>query len=173
MRPKIGSSYRYAKAFLSILSKVQQDAFVKKIEMIQMSLRDLLDDPHFKHLHLQGQEQILEEWAIQWKEPFFASFIKLILENDRRHDLLEILQCVYEQYCDQRNVRNIGITTSKPLKRNEKKKLEESLKQKGNIKYTIDEYILGGTIIKIDGKLKDESLRSYLQDIQTKLMEVL
>ena len=185
LRPKVGTSYRYAKAFLSVLSLKQQADFVKKIEALQISLNELLSHTHFRNLPLKDQEDILQEWAQQWNAPFFHSLIKLVLENHREHRLEEILQCIYEEYCDQQNLHNITVTTAKPLKKNDKKTLTEFLKDnvsaqeviqgpaKGTIKYIFDESILGGTIIQIDGKQKDESLRTYLQDIQTQLMEAL
>ena len=159
------------------MNEEQQDIFAKHVENIQLSFRALINDSHFKHLNIKSKNHILLTWATEWQDKtnisFFESFITLILENDRQDDLLDILQCVYELYCDQRKILNIHVITAKLLKKNEKQHLQDTLGQNDHIKYTVDNNLLGGAIIKIGSTIKDESTRAYLLDIQAQLMEAL
>ena len=173
LRPKIGISYRYAKAFLSISSIDNQKVIIEKIDLMIETLSNLQKDIHYKRLFSKNQESILISWADICDVPFFTSFIKMIIENNRDKNIIKILHCIKEIYYDNNNIINILITTFQKSTSQERKNIETIFEKEKNkkIHYNVDESILGGFIIMVDGKIKDESVLTYLQDMETQLLE--
>lgn len=181
LRPKIGSTYRYAKAFLSVLSESQKAHLIKEINTLTSTLHELWTNLHYKKLKLPDQKDIISLWAKQFDLPFFNSFIQLIFENNKHKSIIEILNCAKEIYYDQNDIVTLTITTAKKLTPQEKSSLIENFKraypsQKNKeiiMTYHVHSKILGGIIFELDGKIKDLSLLSHLQDMQSHLLEPL
>ena len=173
LRPKTGILYRYAKAFLLVLNKKAQDSFIKKFDLILTTLKNVLHDTHYKQLSLKDKNQILILWAKECNIPMFESFIQLIIENNETPHLTEILHCVFELYCNMHHIQYISITTAQKLTLQQKTKIESQFKKLSQFIYHVNKNILGGSVIKENHTIKDTSILSYLQDIQSQLLEAL
>ena len=98
------------------------------------------------------------------------SFLKLLCEKGRMACLFEAIE-EYERLLDEsERVLNAKVTSAVPLTEDEKeklkKKLEETNKSQVELEFFIDEAILGGIVVEIDGKVLDGSIKSRLRDIK-------
>jgi len=173
MRPKVGILYRYAKAFLSTITPTQQKNFMKKFGFALDTLKETLKNPDYKQLSLKSKNHILLTWANTLKLPKFESFVGLIIENNKQASLKQILYCTFELYCDFNNIKHVSITSAKDLTKQQKTTIESKFKPKDQFTYHLNPSIIGGTIVKVDHKIKDTSTLTYLQEIQSHLLEAL
>jgi len=173
VRPKVGTLYRYAKAFLSLLTPTQQKSFIKKFGFVLDTFKTTIKDPKYKELSLKNKNQILILWASVLKIPKFESFIRLIIENNKQLSVKQILYCTFELYCNFNKIKHISITSATTLTKTQKTKMESKFKSSDQFTYHINQNILGGTITKVDHTIKDASTLSYLQDIKAQLLEAL
>lgn len=98
------------------------------------------------------------------------SFLKVLCEN--KH-ISEVSVCI-EQYIAMHNevskISNARVTSALELTKEEKQTLKEKLEKKSGhnmiIEYIVDEGILGGLIVEVDGKIMDSSLKKHLKDIK-------
>ena len=68
------------------------------------------------------------------------------------------------------HISNAKVTSAVQLTDEEKQKLKNKLESvyrgEVNIEYFIDETLIGGLIVDVDGKIMDGSLRSRLHDVK-------
>ena len=170
MRPKIGSSYRYAHAYLLLLEEGDQRFLIEQAETIRTTYNRLLEDIKTHNLSLKNRHELILLWAYSWQIPYFGAWVALMLENNRLHDFSEIFACAHELYCVTHNIQNISIITSHTLNSEDREHLKESLPAQSIISYRKEKNLLGGMIVKIDGFLKDESMQARLHDVREFLM---
>ncbi|USO02326.1 MAG: ATP synthase F1 subunit delta [Alphaproteobacteria bacterium] len=173
MRPKVGILYRYAKAFLLSLTPIQQKSFIKKFGLMLDTLKLTLTHPKYKELSLKKKNQILVLWASDLQLPKFESFVNLLIENNKQASLKDILYCTFELYCDFNKIKHVSVTSAKTLTRKQKSKIQTKFKASDHFTYHINPNIIGGSIIKVEHKIQDTSILTYLQEIQAHLLEVL
>lgn len=99
-----------------------------------------------------------------------VSFLKLLC--DKKH-ILQFPECVNEYGALLKNYESISvakITSATELTTSQKEALAEKLKKLSGRQVTlecfVDESILGGLVIEIDGKEIDSSLRSRLKEVK-------
>lgn len=98
------------------------------------------------------------------------SYLQLMCEKGRITFFSESVE-VYRALLDASERRsNARVTSAVPLTDAEKEKLKAKLerKYKGsvNVEYAIDESLLGGLVIEVDGKIMDASVRRRLRDVK-------
>lgn len=99
-----------------------------------------------------------------------VSLVKLLCEK-KRFDLFDYVCRDYEAlYNEASKILPAKVRTATPLSQEEEKRLVETLEKKsGNkvkLEIVIDEKILGGMIIELDGKIIDGSLKTRLNRIK-------
>ena len=99
-----------------------------------------------------------------------VSFLKLLCEKKHIGEFPDCAKQFKEMLCEINKVSNAKVTSAVELDDTEKKALKDKLeKLSGNsvvIDYTVDESILGGLIVEIDGKIMDSSLNKHLEDVK-------
>ena len=98
------------------------------------------------------------------------SFVQLMCEKGR----LSCINAAIDEYFSlldaSKHVSNARVTSAVELTDGEKEKLTARLEAicrgKVNIEYFIDEKLLGGLVVEIDGKIMDGSLRQRLREIK-------
>lgn len=98
------------------------------------------------------------------------SFIKLLCEKGR-------IACFYEAVKEYKailesfeRISEVKVTSAVELTDSEKQKLKDKLEstynRKVNIEYFIDESLLGGLVVDMDGRVMDSSLRRRLREVK-------
>ena len=99
-----------------------------------------------------------------------VSYLKLLCEKGRISCVLESVEEYNRLLSASEQVARAKVTSVVPLTDIEKAKLIEKLKAicKCDVtaEYLIDESLLGGMIVELDGKILDGSLRSRLRDVK-------
>lgn len=98
------------------------------------------------------------------------SFLQLMCEKGRIADFFEACEEYQQLFAESERVLHAKITSAVELTQAEKEKLQSKLeavnKSSIHMDYVIDASLMGGMIVKIDGKVLDGSLRSRLHDIK-------
>ena len=98
------------------------------------------------------------------------SYLKLLCEKGRISCFLESVDAYKELLDASERVSNAKVTSAVALTEEEKqkliKKLESMNQGKVHAEYFVDETLLGGLIVEVDGKIMDGSLRHRLHDVK-------
>ncbi len=98
------------------------------------------------------------------------SFISLLCEKGRIACFFEAVSEYESLLAESERVLNAKVTSAVSLTEDEKEKLKKKLedvnKSRVDLEFFIDETILGGIIVEIDGKILDGSIKSRLRDIK-------
>ena len=98
------------------------------------------------------------------------SFLKLLCEKNRMDCLCEAMQ-EYKKLLDaSEKMSDAVIRSAVPLTEDQKLRLKEKLerlcKNQVTMIYEIDESLMGGIVVEIDGKIMDGSLRRRLNEVK-------
>ena len=99
-----------------------------------------------------------------------VSYLMLLCQKGRINSFLESVDVYNELLNLSLKVVNASITSAVALKEDEKialkKKLEEVTKKTVNMEFFIDNSLIGGIVVNIDGKIIDGSVKNRLRDIK-------
>lgn len=106
---------------------------------------------------------------------YAVSFVLLLIDKG----LLKLYdKCVYEFNSLLQTVINVSVaqvTSAVPLTDNEKESLKEKLKKLCQhevvLDCTVDKSIIGGIVVRIDGKVYDGSIKQHLNDVKEVMYE--
>ena len=153
---KVNEYYEYLKAVNEVLKD-------------ENTLKTLLH-PLVKN---EDRKEILKNTFKEYLDNCFLSFLYVLVDNDR---LLEIENIVksYKHYLNELNqVTDAIIFTKYEISDDElvniKKNLENKFSKKINIKVNVDEKLIGGIVIQMDGKIIDGSMLYQLNDLKNEL----
>jgi len=169
---------RYAKALFelalekgileSVANEVQ--AFAKLIEESD-ELRHFLLSPEVGR---EGKVKFLTEKMQDEFSALFVNFWIVLLRKGRQHLYPEIVQEFQRLYDRHQNRVRASAITAVPLAEKEldhlKKTLSAHYKAHFEIENYIDPEVLGGLILKIDGRVIDASLRNQLAKLRERLL---
>ena len=98
------------------------------------------------------------------------SYLKLLCEKGRMPYFMESVE-EYRALLDaSEHISNAKITSAVELTETEKQRLIDKLEliERGKVcaTYVVDESLLGGLIVEVDGKIMDGSLRHRLQEVK-------
>ena len=98
------------------------------------------------------------------------SFLKILCEKKHITEFSECADKFYAMNSDMDKIVNATVTSAVELKEDEKQKLKEKLEKTSGHKvvmeYIVDDSILGGLIVEIDGKIIDTSLKKHLKEVK-------
>lgn len=99
-----------------------------------------------------------------------ASFLKLLMKNGRTRELIEIIDEFQAIFKSAMGVSTAYVTSAAPLNGVEmdalRKNLEKRLGHKVECVFSTDESLIGGIVVRVDGKVIDSSIKSQLSDIR-------
>ncbi len=97
------------------------------------------------------------------------NFLYILIDKNREGYLVDIIEGYEDLYFDYQGILRVVAVTVKPLKDDAKDRLAEALKAKLNkeiiITNEIDEDIIGGVKLEIEGKLIDGTIQGKLESI--------
>ena len=170
---------RYAKSLLDIaqekdqLEKVFND--MKLLDDICKSSREfanVLKSPIIKE---DKKNQIIESVTAGRISILTSSFIKLLGGKGRESNLPEIISAFIEQYNVVKGIHKVKLTTAVELSDGMKNDFINKIKASEGIKNieletSVNENLVGGFVLEMEGKLADASIRRDLKEVQKQFM---
>jgi F-type H+-transporting ATPase subunit delta len=115
--------------------------------------------------------KIIESITSGRVSPMTALFIKLLTSKNRESSLPEIINSYIEQYNEFKDIQKVKITTATPLSEQMQNTFIDKIKAANNIsnielEASVDEKLVGGFILEMQGKLVDASILRDLKDVK-------
>ncbi len=100
-----------------------------------------------------------------------ASFIKLLAAKSRESNLPEIICAYIDQYNEIKGIHRVKLTTALTLSEELKESFINKIKISNNIfnielETIVDEKLIGGFVLEMDGRLLDASIMRDLKDVK-------
>ncbi len=159
--------------FMLACEEGEQKSYASALDSIKYVF---LDQPQYLEL-LSSPSISLEERLSMIDAAFAASipehvlsYLKLLCEKGRISCFIESAEEYHALLDASERVSNAKITSAVPLTQEEKRRLIQKLEtlNKGSVhaQYFVDEDLLGGLIVEMNGKIMDGSLRHRLYDVK-------
>jgi F-type H+-transporting ATPase subunit delta len=102
-------------------------------------------------------------------------FIKLLGVKTREANLPEIIHAFIDQYNEVKQIHKVKITTAKELSEEMKQMFISKIKESDGIENIelnakVDEKLIGGFVLEMEGRLVDASIITDLKDIKKQFM---
>ena len=171
---------RYAKSLLDLAQEQNKLELVfndmKLLDDICKSNREfanVLKSPIIKE---DKKNQVIESVTAGRINMLTASFIKLLGGKGRESNLPEIISAFIEQYNEVKGIHKVKLTTAVEISEDLKNEFINKIKASEGVKTIelqtiVDETIVGGFILEMEGKLADGSIRRDLNDVQKQFMD--
>jgi F-type H+-transporting ATPase subunit delta len=171
------AAIRYAKAIYEI---ADEDNFIKEIfnDMIRINKlnRDSFD---FKNLlsnsiidNFDKKKAILS--LLEKKNSITEKLLDLLIHNKRVAIITDIASCFIQMYNKNNNIKEAIVITASPIDKDLEKKILSQIKIPAAKSITltnlIDSSIIGGFIIRYDGKEYNASIKQNLKNLKTELI---
>lgn len=164
---------RYAKSLLDLATEKNQ------LEQVYNDIRYLQDicktNPDFLALlnspiiSEQKKNTIIDAVTQNRLSPITASFIKLLGIKNRESNLPEVITAFVDQYYVVKKIHRAKLTTAVPLSDDLKNSFINKIKAENNIdnldlETSVNDNIIGGFVLEMEGKLVDASVSRDLKD---------
>jgi F-type H+-transporting ATPase subunit delta len=175
--PRLAS--RYAKSILDLaVEKNQLDEVYKDMQFILQVCKTnqafvaLLRSPVIKE---REKAKVLEYLANDKVGPLTTSFIKLLVAKTRELNLPEIAASFVEQYNEIRDIHKVKITTAVPISEDLKKSIvvksmPDVPLERIELESVVDDSLIGGIILEVEGRLIDASIRRELREVKMQFL---
>ena len=166
---------RYAKSLIDLakemnqLEEVYNDVlFLQKVVKISREFVAMLDSPV---INSDKKISIISAISGNNISKITDSFIKLLCRKNREDNLPGILTSFVEQYNRFKGIHTARLTTAVPVSDLIQKEFESKIKASSNIHYLkletkVNEKLIGGFVLEMDGKLVDASILRDLNDVK-------
>ena len=142
---------------------------LKMVKALVLEYSDYIDLLASVNIPFDERCEIIDKTFDQALHEFAVSFIKLICERGHIRDLTDCIDEYLKLYEASDGIATANITSAVTLNDEEKerlqKKLEVKLSRRVELVCSVDESILGGVVIHVDGNIMDGSLRTKLAEI--------
>lgn len=167
-------SNEYAKALFMLASEKECiEEYKIALETVQGIFKENPSYTDFLYtfaIPLEERLNALEEAFSKFIPRDVLSFLKILCEKKQIQSFEECAKYYYELYNEIDRVLNVKVTSAIALSDNEKASLKEKLEKKSGktiaAKYIVDESIIGGLIVEMDGKVIDSSIKKHLKDMK-------
>ncbi len=106
-------------------------------------------------------------------EPYLLNFLMLLTDKNRISLVQDMCQAYKDHYYFENGIIEVRAITAEPLNdalsEKLKAKMEAVTGKKVVLEKTVDPSILGGIVVKLEGEQYDNSLRTRLDDIASRL----
>ena len=161
-------SKRYAEA---LYTKVQnKEKYQKYLEEFTSIYNDTVLKVSLKNPRIKKEEKLDILKEVTPKDKTFNNFINLLLDKNRL-DLLEEITNNYKSMLDKQNKKiTIKIITPYEITKKEAKDIADKFKKQENAKEVsyeleIDETLIGGIKVILNGKVYDSSVKTKLKNL--------
>lgn len=171
-REKLIKNYAFA-LFNNGQNNNSEEEIFEQIKVINQAINDNIDikkvmsSPIIHKLHKINAITLLAK-TLKINN-MVQNFLLLLIKNSRMSILSEIVKAYHQLLDESKNIKKVQVTSVKLLQSQEqdwlKNYIEEQLKQKAEIIFTLDPTIIGGVVIKYDSILQDYSVKGSLETI--------
>ena len=170
---------RYAKSLIDLaierkqLEEVFQDMkFLESVCNTNPDFIAVLKSPVIKE---HKKNKIIEAITGGRVNELTRSFIKLLGVKTRESNLPEIIYAFIEQYNQVKGIHKVKITTAKEMSEEMKELFISKIKESDGLanielKTVVDERMIGGFVLEMEGRLVDASILTDLKDIKKQFM---
>ena len=172
---------RYASALADVVLKGSETDTVQaelavwaQLLVGNAELHNILGNPAIPH---QGKERVLEQLLEKIKpSKTTANFLRVLLQNDRLGDLVEINERFATVLAERSGILNAEVISARELPQDEKTDFEKTLAQLTGktmqITYSVDESLIGGAVTRIGSTVYDASVKTKLENLKAELAGV-
>ena len=171
------AAIRYAKAIYEI---ADEENFIKEIfnDMIRINKLNR-DSSDFKNLlsnsiidNLDKKKAILS--LLDKNNSITEKLLDLLIHNKRVAIISDIASCFIQLYNKNNNIKEAIVVTASPIDKDLEKKVLSQIKipaaKSINLINLVDSSIIGGFIIRYDGKEYNASIKQNLKNLKTELI---
>lgn len=171
------AAIRYAKAIYEI---ADEENFIKEIfnDMIRINKLNR-DSSDFKNLlsnsiidNLDKKKAILS--LLDKNNSITEKLLDLLIHNKRVAIISDIASCFIQLYNKNNNIKEAIVITASPIDKDLEKKVLSQIKipaaKSINLINLVDSSIIGGFIIRYDGKEYNASIKQNLKNLKTELI---
>lgn len=162
---------------------LEQNAVEELSEEVQVVSEALKENEEL--MKLLEHPKIVKEEKLQIVESIFkgrvsdnlAGFLKLIVNKDRYGDIYAILDVFMDRVREYKHIGVASVTSAVELRAEQKKAVEDRLLattkyESFEIKYAVDEGLIGGMVIRIGDRVVDSSIKYKLELMSRDLMKI-
>lgn len=174
-------SKTYGEALFELaVEENKTDAFLSEVETVLTALKE---NPDF--YKLMNHPKISKEEKIQVTENIFkgrvseeiTGFLTLIISKERYKQMDAILEYFIHRVKEEKGIGTAYVTTAVQLNEIQKARVEEKLLattsyKEMEMKYSVDESLIGGMIIRIKDRVVDSSVKTRLSEIEKQLYKI-
>ena len=167
-------SREYAEALFALAAEIDQTKAY--LEALDTAAALLADNPEYVELlacpavSKDERDGLLAQTFGQILPEQVLSFIQLLCAHGRIRSLTDCIAEYRLLYQTAVAMSTAEVTSAVPLTEDEKKRLSETLSARFGrtvtLVCTVDESLLGGMVVRVDGKVLDGSLRSRLHAVK-------
>lgn len=169
---------RYAEAMYDLAESNTITEIIKNdLEAIANAYKDIDDLRLFLHhplIQRAEKKQFLQDTFQDKVNPFVINLLKILLDKNR----MNIVTLIAESYTNIYNKKHniviaeviTAVETNNDLQNIIKDKLSGLLKKDVRLSSKVDKDILGGVIVKVEGKIIDGSLKGRLESIKRQIV---
>ena len=166
---------RYAKSLIDLaLEKDQLDEVYADMKFLQSIIKSnpdfvsLLKSPVIQE---DKKNKIIESVIAGRVSNLTALFVKLLGAKTRESNLPEIVTAFIEQYNKVKEIHKVKITTASPISNELKNSFITKIKSANRIENIeletlVDEKLVGGFVLEMEGKMVDASIMRDLIDVK-------
>ena len=171
------AAIRYAKAIYEI---ADEENFIKEIfnDMIRINKLNR-DSSDFKNLlsnsiidNFDKKKAILS--LLEKNNSITEKLLDLLIHNKRVAIISDIASCFIQLYNKKNNIKEAIVITASPIDKDLEKKVLSQIKipaaKSINLINLVDSSIIGGFIIRYDGKEYNASIKQNLKNLKTELI---
>lgn len=166
---------RYAKSLIDqALEKEQLTEVYEDMKFLQTTCENnpafvsLLNSPVIDE---HKKNSIIESVTVGRVTGLTGDFIKLLASKTRESNLPEIISSYIDQYNEIKGIHKVKLTTATTLSEELRESFISKIKVSNNIsnielQTIVDEKLIGGFVLEMDGKLLDASILRDLKDVK-------
>ena len=167
---------RYAEALFSVLKPDEAGEALSKLGAIATAMeesenfRDLILDPTRNKREISAF--LFESFGIE--NPKLQRFLTVLKEKKRLVGLKTVLEIFREKLNESRGIQEVFLYSALPLseelEESIRKRLEELLKAKVDLRKYLDDSLILGLKLRIGDTIVDASFTGYLERIETEIL---
>lgn len=169
-------SERYAEAIFEIAKEENNliDYKEKAKELDKLIDRNLIHFLSIRKVLKEEKKSCIREWFKDYPL-MFTHLMCLLVDENRTNYLKDILKCFVSKCNDELNIKEVKVYTARSLQDNSRKEIINAIKNKYKsdveLIEILDESLVSGIKVNIDGKVIDTSLRNRIDQMKKELLK--
>ena len=155
----------------SLDQSVEELRFFKKTLDENPKLKVIFENPNIE----KAEKKEIIVAILKGASQNVINFLKILIDNQRFVNFDGIYHEYIKKFNDRNNISTGKVYSQRPLDEAAIKRIEETLSKKFarkvELENVIDESLIGGFTIQLDGKFIDNSIKGRLEDLKSSLKE--